>query len=176
MKTRHPALTATLAALMAATLPVHAQTAADGFNPFAMLAPIMTPMGAMLVPMMAPMNNQTFNPATLFNPATMANPMAMLPQMPQQMPQMQQMPAFPQMQQMPGYGAPGGMVPFSGIQLSPQAYGMPSQAQVPFAVPQMQNPYLSGMQMPFAMPSLPAAGFPAFPGFPGFPMMPAAPR
>lgn len=176
MNTRYNALIAALATLMAAAPSVQAQTAMDGFNPLAMLAPIMTPMGAMLVPMMAPMNNQAFNPATLFNPAAMANPMAMLPQMPQQMPQMPQMPAFPQTQQMPGYGAPVGMVPFTGIQPSPQAYGMPPQMPASFPMPQMQNPYLNGMQMPFAMPSLPGAGFPAFPSFPGFPMMPAAPR
>lgn len=147
MKTR----TLALAALLAPALPAQAQNAMEAFNPFAMLAPIMTPMGAMLVPMMAPMNgsmNQynpatTYNPAAMFNPATMANPFAMMPAMPTTMPNM------------PGYGAPAGMVPFTGIQPSPQAYGMP---------PQMANPFAGNVPMPYAMPAAPA--YPSFPAFP----------
>jgi hypothetical protein len=136
-----------LAALLAPILPAQAQTSMEAFNPFAMLAPIMTPLGAMLVPMMAPMNAPTnpFNPTAMYNPATMANPMAMMPN-------------IPTMPVMPGYGAPAGMVPFSGIQASPQAYGMPSQ---------MPNPFVGNALMPYAMPAAPT--YPAFPAFPGFP-------
>jgi hypothetical protein len=147
LKTRYLAL----ATLLAPVLSAHAQ---EAFNPMTFLAPIMTPLGAMMVPMMAPMNgsmnqfNPTamYNPAALFNPATMANPLAMMPAMPTTMPNM------------PGYGAPAGMVPFTGIQPAPQAYGMP---------PQMANPFAGNVPMPYAMPAAPA--YPSFPAFPGFP-------
>lgn len=140
MKTR----TLALAALLAPVLPAQAQTGMEAFNPMTMLAPIMTPLGAMLVPMMAPMNGamNPFNPAAMYNPATMANPMAMMPAI-------------------PGYGAPAGMVPFTGMQPSPQAYGMP---------PQMANPFAGNALMPYAMPAMPAQpAYPAFPMLPGFP-------
>lgn len=172
MKTSYIAL----AALLAPALPAQAQTAMDAFNPMAMLAPIMTPLGAMMVPMMAPMNSSMnmFNPATMYNPATMFNPAAMAN--PTAM-----MPAMPSMPAMPGYGAPAGMVPFTGMQLSPQSYGMPPQMANPFAAPQMANPFampqmsnpfaapqmanpFGNAMMPFSMPN--QAGFPAFPGFP----------
>jgi len=150
MKSRYLAL----AALLTPALPAQAQNAMEAFNPMAMLAPIMTPLGAMLVPMMAPMNGSAnqfnpaamFNPATMFNPAAMANPMAMMPVMPNTMPAM------------PGYGAPAGMVPFTGMQPMPQAYGMP---------PQMANPFAGNTVMPFAMPA--ATAYPSFPSFPGLP-------
>ena len=80
MKSRYLAL----AALLAPTLPVQAQTGMEAFNPMTMLAPIMTPLGAMLVPMLTPMNNSM----NQFNPAAMSNPMAMMPNM--------QMPGMPQ--------------------------------------------------------------------------------
>jgi hypothetical protein len=112
LKTRY----LTLAALLAPVLSAHAQ---EAFNPMTFLAPIMTPLGAMMVPMMMngsmnQFNTAMYNPAALFNPATMANPLAMMPAMPTTMPNM------------PGYGVPAGMVPFTGIQPAPQAYGMPA--------------------------------------------------
>lgn len=137
MKTRYLAL----AALLTPVLSAHAQ---EAFNPMTFLAPIMTPLGAMMVPMNGSMNQ--YNPAALFNPATMANPLAMMPAMPTTMPNM------------PGYGVPAGMVPFTGIQPAPQAYGMP---------PQMANPFAGNVPMPYAMPAAPA--YPSFPAFPGFP-------
>ncbi len=158
MKSRYLAL----AALLAPALPAQAQTGMEAFNPFAMLAPIMTPMGAMLVPMLAPMNTPAnpFNPATMFNPAAMsnpmANPMAMMPTLPMQMPAM------------PNFAAPQGMVPFTGLQATPQSFGMaPTQLANPFAQPQMANPYMANpyAAMPFAIPSMPS-GFPALPNFP----------
>jgi hypothetical protein len=154
-----------LVSLFAVAFPAQAQTRMEAFNPMAMLAPIMTPLGAMMVPMTAPMSNpmNAFNPATMFNPAlfnpAMFNP-AMLPAMPS----------------MPGYGAPAGMVPFTGLQAAPQVYGMPPQMANPFTgfqaapqafgmPPQMANPF-AGMQ-PFPMPVLPnQAAYPVFPGFP----------
>jgi hypothetical protein len=150
MKLRTLALTA----LLASTLPAQAQTSMEAFNPFAMLAPIMTPMGVMLAPMMAPMNN----PATMFNPAVMANPMAMM----QPIPNMQ-MPA------MPNFAAPQGMLPFTGLQATPPSFGMaPPQMSNPFAMPQMANPYMANpyAAMPFAFPGMPQAGFPTLPNFP----------
>ena len=144
-----------LASLLAAAFPAQAQTGMEAFNPMAMLAPIMTPLGAMMVPMTAPMNNSmnAFNPAMLnptamFNPgmfnfATMFNP-AMLPVVPT----------------IPGYGVPTGMVPFNGLQAMPQAYGMP---------PQMANPFAVMPQFPQPAPANQAV-YPMFPGFPGFPM------
>jgi hypothetical protein len=117
----------------------------EAFNPMAMLAPMMTPLGAMMVPMTAPMNNpmNAFNPATMFNPGTF-NPGMFNPAM------------LPAMSAMPSYAAPAGMVPFSGLQAAPQAYGMPTQ---------MANPY-AGM-LPFSLPTqLNPAAFPMFPGFP----------
>jgi hypothetical protein len=137
LKTRY----LTLAALLAPVLSAHAQ---EAFNPMTFLAPIMTPLGAMMVPMNGSMNQ--YNPAALLNPATMANPLAMMPAMPTTMPNM------------PGYGVPAGMVPFTGIQPAPQAYGMPAQ---------MANPFAGNVPMPYAMPAAPA--YPSFPAFPGFP-------
>ena len=136
-----------LASLFAVAFPTHAQTGMEAFNPMAMLAPMMTPLCAMMVPMTAPMNNpmNAFNPATMFNPA-MLNPAMFNPGMfnPAMLPAM------------PSYAAPAGMVPFSGLQAAPQAYGMPTQ---------MANPY-AGM-LPFSMPTqLNPAAFPMFPGFP----------
>jgi hypothetical protein len=157
--------TLALAALVAPALPAQAQTGMEAFNPFTMLAPIMTPMGMMLAPMMAPMNN----PATMFNPAVMANPMANPMAMMQPMPNMQ-MPAMPGMQAMPNFAAPQGMVPFTGLQATPQSFGMaPAQMANPFAMPQMANPYMTNpyAAMPFAFPGMPAqAGFPTLPNFP----------
>ncbi len=160
MKSRYLAL----AALLAPTLPAQAQTGMEAFNPFAMLAPIMTPMGAMLVPMLAPMNTPTnpFNPATMFNPAAMSNPMAN---------PMAMMPSVPGMQMptMPNFAAPQGMVPFTGLQATPQSFGMaPAQMNTPFAMPQMANPYMANpyAAMPFAIPMPAPSGFPALPNFP----------
>lgn len=141
-----------LASLFVLALPAQAQTQPGmaAFNPMTILAPIMTPLGAMLVPMTAPMNNpaNAFNPATLFNPA-MFNP-AMLP-------------AMPAMPAMPSYPMPAGMMPFGVPQVAPQAYAMP---------PQMANPF-AGM-LPFLMPAQPTqpnqAAYPMFPGIPSFPM------
>ncbi|MDD5388735.1 MAG: hypothetical protein PHD37_05290 [Gallionellaceae bacterium] len=150
-----------LASLFALAFPAQAQTppGMEMFNPMTILAPIMTPLGAMLVPMTAPMNNpaNAFNPATMFNPA-LFNP-AMLSAMPT----------------LPGYPAPTGMTPFSGLQAAPQAYGMPPQMMAnPFvgAPPQMANPF-AGL-LPYLMPAQPAqpnqAAYPMFPGIPNFPM------
>lgn len=99
----------------------------------------------MLVPMMAPMNGSMnqYNPAAMFNPAAMTNPFAMMPTT---------MPGIP------AYGAPAGMVLFSGTQPSPQAYGMP---------PQMANPFAGNVQMPYAMPA--ASAYPSFSAIPDFP-------
>ncbi len=154
MKARSLALSLTLAAACSA-LPAQAQTGMEAFNPMTYLAPIMTPFGMMLAPMTGPAGANAFNPAAMLNPANMPNPAALMPVMPG----MTGMPAMPAMPAMPN------MQPFSGLQMSPQAYGMP---------PQMANPY-AGM-MPFAFPSAPAASpFPAFPGFPGFPGFPFPP-
>jgi hypothetical protein len=74
---------------------------------------------------------------------------------------------------MPAAPAPVGMVPFSGLQALPQAYGMPSQIANPFAsMPQqMANPFAAMPQ--FAMPTVPnQAAFPMFQGFPSFPGFP----
>lgn len=151
MKSRYLAL----AALLAPALPVQAQTGMEAFNPMTMLAPIMTPLGAMLVPMLAPMNNSM----NQFNPAAMSNPMAMMPNM--------QMPGMPAM---PNFGAPQGMVPFTGLQATPQPFGMMTpQMTNPFAMPQMANPFAPNpyASMPFAFPSMPAQNnFPALPNFP----------
>lgn len=156
MKLRHLAL----AALLIPALPAQAQQAGmEAFNPFTMLAPIMTPLGAMLVPIMAPMNNQQ-GP---FNPAVMNNPMAMMPYAPN-MP----LPA-------PNFAAPQGMVPFSGLQATPQSFGMaPAQFSNPMAMPQMANPFAANpfaanpyASMPFVFPNMPAqTGFPSLPSFP----------
>jgi len=164
-----------LASLFAAAFPVHAQTGMEAFNPMAMLAPMMTPLGAMMVPMTAPMNNSmnAFNPATMFNPAmfnpAMFNPAMFNPAMfnpatmfnpamfnPATMFNPAMLPGMSGMPSMPGYGAPAGMVPFTGLQAAPQAYGMP---------PQMANPF-AGM-LPFPMPAQQnQAAYPMFPGFP----------
>jgi hypothetical protein len=164
----HPYLAPALASLFAIASPAQAQTGLEAFNPMAMLAPMMTPFGLMMVPNAAPntapMNG--FNPAALFNPA-MFNPAMFNPAM---------------LPTMPGMQAPQGMIPFTGMQAAPQAYGMPTQMPNPFAgVPQpMANPFTAMPQQmanPFAtMPQFPMpaqSGFPAFPGFPGFPF-PAA--
>lgn len=138
-----------LASLFALAFPAQAQTqpGMEMFNPMTILAPIMTPLGAMLVPMNNPAN--AFNPATMFNPA-MFNP-AMLPTMPA-------MPA------MPSYQAPAGMMPFGVPQGAPQAYAMPPQM--------MANPF-AGL-LPYLMPAQPTqpnqAAYPMFPGIPSFPM------
>lgn len=171
MKSRYLAL----AALMIPVLPAQAQTGMEAFNPFTMLAPIMTPLGAMLVPMLAPMNNSMnqFNPATMINPAPMANPwanpMAMMPTQPSM-----------QMPVMPNFAAPQGMVPFTGLQATPQSFGMAPQMGNPFAMPQMANPYMANpfaanpfANLPFAFPSMPSqGGYPMLPNFPQ--MMPPA--
>ena len=154
-------LAPTLAALFAVASPTHAQTGMEAFNPMTMLAPMMTPLGAMMVPMTAPMNNPTnaFNPAAMFNPgmfnpATMFNPAMFNPGMFN--PAMFNPGMLPAMPAMPSYAAPTGMVPFSGLQAAPQAYGMPAQ---------MANPY-AGM-LPFSLPTQPSpAAYPMFPGFP----------
>lgn len=137
-----------LAALLLPALPAQAQTGLEAFNPLTFLAPIMTPLGAMLVPMQAPMAapQAQFNPAALFNP-TAFNGM--------------------QMPVMPNYGAPQGMVPFTGLQATPQSFGMAPQQNMPnpfVGNPFFGNPYAS---QPMAFPSLPTQnGFPGFPGFP----------
>ncbi len=139
-----------LAALMIPALPAQAQTGMEAFNPLTFLAPIMTPLGAMLVPMQAPQGQ--FNPATMFNPAAFNG---------------MQMPA------MPNFGGTQGMVPFTGLQATPQSFGMAPQAMTnPFAAPQMVNPLSANpfaanpyAGVPFAFPSLPS-GYPTFPGFP----------
>ena len=159
-----------LAALFAVASPTQAQTGMEAFNPMTMLAPMMTPLGAMMVPMTvpnaAPMNNPMnalnpaamfnpgmFNPATMFNPA-MLNPAMFNPGMFN--PAMFNPGMLPAMPAMPSYAAPTGMVPFSGLQAAPQAYGMPAQ---------MANPY-AGM-LPFSLPTQPnPAAYPMFPGFP----------
>jgi hypothetical protein len=156
MKLRTLALTA----LLVPALPVQAQTGMEAFNPFAMLAPIMTPLGAMLVPMTAPMSN-SMNPY-------MANPMAMMPTIPNM--------AMPGMPALPNFAAPQGMIPFTGLQATPQSFGMaPAQMGNPFVMPQMANPYMANpfANMPFGYPNMPAqSGFPTLPNFPL--MFPAA--
>ena len=137
-----------LAGLFAAAFPVQAQSGLEAFNPMTFLAPIMTPLGAVLVPMTAPMNTPANNAATPFNPAAMFNPALFNPAM------------LPSVPALPGYGAPAGMVPFTGLQAAPQAYGM-----APQMVPQMANPF-AGMPQ-FQQPS--PSAFPAFPSFPGLP-------
>lgn len=152
-----------LASLFAIAIPAQAQTGLEAFNPMAMLAPMMTPFGLMMVPTSAPNAAPVngFNPAAMFNPA-MFNPAMFNPAM---------LPAIP------GSPAPAGMMPFSGLQALPQAYGMPQQMANPFAgMPQqMANPFagmpqqmanpFAGMQQ-FSMPALPnQAAFPMFPGF-----------
>ncbi len=164
-----------LASLFAFALPAQAQNAPQPFNPMAMLAPMMTPLGMMLVPTSPSASPFAgFNPATLFNPAMFNSPQfnpAMLPRMPMAPP-------------------PVGMVPFTGLQETPEAYGMPAQMPNPFVgMPQpMPNPFasmqqpnpFSGMQQPmvnpfavmqqFTPPQMPnQAAFPMLQGFPGFP-------
>jgi len=172
MKSRNLAL----AALMFPALTAQAQTGMEAFNPMTMLAPIMTPLGAMLIPVMAPMSNSmnTFNPATMLTPAAMANPLSMMPSM--------------HVPTMPNFAAPQGMVPFTGMQATPQSFGMaPQQMANPFAMPQMTNPYMANpfagnpfAGNPFAgnpFAANPYAGMPTqmgFPTLPGFPMMPPA--
>jgi hypothetical protein len=147
-----------LAALLLPALPAQAQTGMEAFNPLTFLAPIMTPLGAMLVPMQAPQGQ--FNPAA-FNGM--------------------QMPA------MPNFGGAQGMVPFNGLQATPQSFGMAPQAMTnPFAAPQTANPFAVNpfaanpfasnpfasnpfAGAPFAFPAMPAAN--TFPSFPNFPMM-----
>ena len=172
MQTRFLASFGALALL--AALPAQAQTSPEAFNPLAFMAPIMTPLGAMMVPVNPAQGG--FNPAAMMNPAMMANPMALMPAMPgmPSMPSMPSMPAMPNMPAMPGYGAPAGMVPFSGLQVSPQAYGMPAQMNTPFAAASpslpFSQPFAQPFNQPFALPfSLP--GYPAFPGF-GLPFAP----
>lgn len=141
-----------LAALMIPTLPAQAQTGMEAFNPLTFLAPIMTPLGAMLVPMQAPQ--------TPFNPAAFNG---------------MQLPA------MPNFGGAQGMVPFTGLQATPQSFGMAQQPIAnPFNTPQMANPFAANpyavnpfattpfAPTPFAFPSLPAAS--NYPSLPGFPM------
>ncbi len=129
-----------LAALLLPALPAQAQSGLEAFNPLTFLAPIMTPLGAMLVPMQAPMAapQAQFNPATLFNPAAFNG---------------MQMPV------MPNYGAAQGMVPFTGLQATPQSFGMVPQQSMPN--PFVGNPFAG---QPMAFPSLPTQNF--FPGFP----------
>ncbi|MBI5331269.1 MAG: hypothetical protein HZB71_11735 [Betaproteobacteria bacterium] len=142
-------LAAAMLTLLAASLPAQAQTGMEAFNPMTFLAPMMTPFGAMLVPVTpsGATGANPFNPATLFNPAMMPA-----------------MPTFPAMPaQLPGLTAPApaGMVPFTGLQMAPQAYGMPQQ---------MTNPFAGNAMMPFQLPAAPAASpFPGFQGFQGFP-------
>lgn len=158
MTHRYFAPSLVLASLFAAALPAQAQTGMEAFNPMAMLVPMMTPLGAMMVPMTAPaaapMGNpmNAFNPAALFNPATQFNPAALFnPAM------------LPAMPAMPASAAPAGMVPFTGLQAMPQAYGMPPQMANPVA-----NPFAGYPMLPFAMPGQPNPS--AYPQFPGFPM------
>lgn len=131
---------------LCAAFPAQAQELPGGFNPMTFLAPIMTPFGIMMAPVSQPGNANPFNPATMMNPASMPNLQALMPFMPG----MQGMPGMPGMPSMPAV-----MVPFSGLQAAPQAYGMPAA---------MLNPY-AGM-MPFPMPAPAPAPYPAFPGFP----------
>lgn len=157
MNKRH-LVPAALVSLLAATLPAHAQTGMEAFNPFAMLAPIMTPLGAMLVPMISPMNTPTNTPLSAFNPA-MFNPGIFNPAMfnPAMLNPAMLNPAM----QPAGYGA--GMVPFTGLQATPQSYyGTPTANAYPGMSAPMASPY-PGMPQ-FQMPALPT--FPMFPGFP----------
>ncbi len=148
-----------LAALLLPALPAQAQNGMEAFNPLTFLAPIMTPLGAMLVPMQAPQGQ--FNPATMFNPAAFNG---------------MQMPA------MPNFAGAQGMVPFNGLQATPQAFGMAPQAMTnPFAAPQTTNPFAVNpftanpfasnpyAGAPFAFPAMPAAN--TFPNLPNFPML-----
>ena len=146
---------AALLSLLTVALPAHAQTGAEAFNPFAMLAPLMTQLGAMLVPMMAPMmapmNAQpngaspaVFNP---FNPAM-----------------------FNQLMQPAAYGAPAGVVPFSGLQSVPQAYGMPAGFPSFPGLPTTNA--IAGMPAASPFPAVPQFQMPVLPSFPVFPGFP----
>jgi hypothetical protein len=139
MTLRALALPIGIAALanLAAILPAQAQTPPGAFNPMTYLAPMMTPFGIIMAPVTNP-GAGGFNPAAMMNPANFPNPQALMPAL------------------------PAGMQPFTGLQMPPQAYGMP---------PQMANPYAGMMPFPLPMPlpaPAPNAGIPSLP-FPFFP-------
>jgi hypothetical protein len=149
MNIRHLAL----AALLSPVLSAQAQSGMEAFNPMAMMMPVMTPMGAMLVPMASGMN--MMNPAVMMNPAGMMVPMAggmnmMNPAM--MMNPMAMMPAMPAMPSASGFGMPSGMPLLAML------------GGVPFAMPQMANPFPAGFtMMPVPMPAAPAQAAPVPP-------------
>ncbi len=156
----NPYLAPALASLFAVAFPAQAQqTGMEAFNPMTFLAPIMTPLGAMMVPMTAPMTTpmaapNAFNPAALLNAAQLQN--LFNPALLQALFAQQSAFAVPATM-------PAGMPVFPGVQAAPQMAN-------PFAgmmqYPQMQQPVQAAYPPNYA-PSYPALnGFPfAIPGF-----------
>ncbi len=140
----NPYLAPALASLFAVAFPAQAQqTGMEAFNPMTMLAPIMTPLGAMMVPMTAPMTAPMAAPnaidlASMLNPAllqSLFNPALLQALFAQQ----SAMGVYPGVQ-----AAPQMANPYAGMMQFPQV-PQPAQAAYPASYPALNG-------FPFAIP------------------------
>lgn len=144
----NPYLAPAFASLFAIAFPAQAQqTGMEAFNPMTLLAPIMTPLGAMMVPMNVPVATaapNAFNPATMINPPllqSLFNPALLQALLAQQsaMTMPAPMPVFPGVQGVPQMANPfASMMPYSQMQ-QPVPTGYPAMNGFPFAIPGFIN-------------------------------------